>query len=113
MFVKLYYYVIGTSDKIVFSGYVIPVDQIMLMSTHFTTIAENVCITKKDYDEGNFKTNELFYGIRVSDDTRHWIERELYLSNRGYDLYITKTDYDKICGIEYYKELLHTCRRYI
>ena len=104
MFVKLYYYVIGTSDKIVFSGYAIPVSQIMLMSTHFTTVAENVFVTKKDYDEGKFNNDELFYGIKISDDARHWIERELYLTIRGYD---------KICGIEYYKELLQTCRRYI
>lgn len=96
MFVKLYYYVIGSTDKIVFTGYVIPVSQIMLISTHFTTIVENVRIEKKDYVEGEFKSDELFYNIRITDDTRQWVECDLHLSNRGYGLYIAKEDYDKI-----------------
>lgn len=96
MFVKLYYYVAGSTDKITLTRYVIPVSHITLISTRFTTIAENVCVTEKDYNEGKFKSDELFYNIRITDETRQWVECDLYLSNRRYSLYIIKEDYDKI-----------------
>lgn len=103
MFVKLYYSVYGKDSNAIKSSWcVIPVNQIVLMSTHFTTMAENVFMSTKDYYEGNFKSNELFYEIKVSDDTKKWVEHDLHLSYQGYELYITKEDYDKIYGIEYY-----------